>query len=64
VGIVVHTLIKLSRTVTGSLSENSHNAIESDYLLNVICIILHSVADSEDISGVFRLHIFLTKFEE
>ena len=29
-GIVVHTLIKLSRTVTGSLSENSHNAIESD----------------------------------
>ena len=36
----------------------------ADDLLNVICIILHSVADSEDISGVFRLHIFLTKFEE
>jgi hypothetical protein len=28
--IVVHPLIKLSRTVTDSLSVNSHNAIESD----------------------------------
>jgi hypothetical protein len=27
---VVHPLIKLSRTVTDSLSVNSHNAIESD----------------------------------
>jgi hypothetical protein len=30
VGIVFHPLIKLSRTVTDSLSVNSHNAIESD----------------------------------
>lgn len=29
-GIVFHPLIKLSRTVTDSLSVNSHNAIESD----------------------------------
>ena len=28
--IVVHPLIELSRTVTDSLSVNSHNAIESD----------------------------------
>ena len=27
---MVHPLIKLSRTVTDSLSVNSHNAIESD----------------------------------